>query len=227
MYNPSSVPPVEIKVASSGPIDIIDHGQQVILYNNGDRWMVFNKENNKEIHEMYSSYDLAYGDVLVSGLGFGILALWLCNKPEVSSVTVVEISEDVIKLFKDANVVPEKLKIINDNMVTYNTDIEYDVLLLDHYERQLHDWILKDMAKICGRIKHKKFWSWALEFLYLSQMYNEEDIEIIIDKNGNDLSNYWSEFVDKFLPQEIMLKNITNDKINEYIYSFFIKENPL
>lgn len=227
MYNPSSIPHVVIKEGSSGPVDIINHGKNIALYYNGDRWMSYEQNNDMEMKELYSSYDLAYGDVLVSGLGFGILALWLCSKPEVNSVTVVEISEDVIKLFKDANVVPEKLNIINDNMITYNTDIEYDVLLLDHYERQLFEWRLKDIIKICSRIKHKIFWAWTLEVIYLAGMHKEFDVEVIINKNGNDLSTRWVEFIDKFFPEEIMLKNIKNDKINEYIYTFFNKKNPL
>ena len=227
MYNPSSIPHVVIKEGSSGPVDIINHGKNIALYYNGDRWMSYEQNNDMEMKELYSSYDLAYGDVLVSGLGFGILALWLCSKPEVNSVTVVEISEDVIKLFKDANVVPEKLNIINDNMITYNTDIEYDVLLLDHYERQLFEWRLKDIIKICSRIKHKIFWAWTLEVIYLAGMHKEFDVEVIINKNGNDLSTRWVEFTDKFFPEEIMLKNIKNDKINEYIYTFFNKKNPL
>jgi hypothetical protein len=224
LYNPTSIPHIVIKEGSSGPIDIIDHGPSLILYNNGDRWMSYLKNKDLEIKELYSSYDLAYGDVLVSGLGFGILALWLCSKPEVNSVTVVEISEDVIKLFKDANVVPEKLKIINDNMITYNTDIEYDVLLLDHYERQLFEWKLKDIMNICSRIKHKVFWAWSLEHIYLYEMYKEFDVQVIINKNGDDLSTHWSDFRNKFFPKEIMLKNINSQKLNEYIYTYFNKE---
>ena len=158
LYDFKSVPSFAIKQMSSGPIDIIDKGDHFVLYNNGDRWMVYNKGSDKEIKELYSSYDLAHGDVLVSGLGFGILSLWLCSKPTVESVTVVEISEDVIKIFKELNDIPNNLTIINDSMINYQTDKHYDSLLLDHYERQDYAWRLKDISKIAKRIKHKNIW---------------------------------------------------------------------
>jgi hypothetical protein len=237
-YDFKSVPKFIIKEASSGPIDVIDCGDYFTLYSNGDRWMVYNKDKDLEIKEMYSSYDLAHGDVLISGLGFGILALWLCNKPEVNSVTVVELSEDVVKIFKESNNIPEKLNIIIDNMITYTTEKEYDVLLLDHYEMQNYDWRLKDMEKICSRIKHKYFWAWSLEAIYLYSMYtnksdkkepylvgNEESLHQVLDKIynefGNDLSIHWDSFVDKFLHKEMLLKNITGEKLNSYISTCF------
>lgn len=196
-----------------------------ILYNNDEQWMTY-ADNNVVIKQLYSSYDLAYGNVLVSGLGFGILALWLCSKPEVKSVTVVEISEDIIKLFKDSNSVPDKLSIINENMIDYNTDQEYDVLLLDHYEKQNPDWILEDMKKVSSRIKHTNFWAWPIEAIYLFKMYSDEDYASLYDifnKYGSDkdFTTHWIDFVDKFFPEETMLKNIDTDKLNYYIYVFF------
>lgn len=232
-YKFNTVPFFTIKESSSGPIDIIDHGDRFALYNNGDKWMAYQKGTDIEIKEMYSSYDLAYGDVLVSGLGFGILALWLCRKPEVNSVTVVEMSEDVIKLFKESNECPDKLTIINDNMVTYTTEKYYDVLLLDHYERQTYGWRLKDMGRICNRIKHKDFWAWSLESIYLFSMYEDIenkrgfDFDKVVTEHGNDLSTNWVGFIDKFFPEEKSLKMISSDKINEYVYHFFNRKSPL
>lgn len=230
-YDFRSIPNFVIKEASHGSVDIVDHGNYFELYNNSDRWMIYNKDTDLEIKEMYSSYDLAYGDVLVSGLGFGILALWLCNKPEVNSVTVIEMSEDVIQLFKDSNVVPKKLNIINDNMITYNTEKEYDVLLLDHYERQTFDWRLKDINRICSRIKHKYFWAWSLENIYIFKMYTSEihpihlKIDKVLHEHAGNVSALWGEFIDRFIPQELFLKDLTNEKINQYVYTFFNKQD--
>jgi hypothetical protein len=230
-YSVESLPNFVIKECSSGPIDIVDHVDYFELYNNGDTWMVYNKDKDFEIKEMYSSYDLAHGDVLVSGLGFGILALWLCNKPEVKSVTVIEISKDVIKIFKDYNVIPEKLTIINDNMITYDTDKEYDSLLLDHYNKQSLDWRLKDIKRICSRINHKSFWAWSLENIYLSKMYpnttKDQDSNRYknLVKSEGDLSILWNEFIDKFLPKEIVLKSLDSYKLNDYLYNYFNKYN--
>jgi hypothetical protein len=230
LYNVNSVPDFVIKEASSGPIDIVDHGDRYCLYNNGDQWMSYQKNSDSEIKAMYSSYDLASGDVLVSGLGFGILALWLCSKPDVTSVTVVEISEDVIEIFKKHNTIPKKLNLVNDNIITYNTDKKYDSILLDHYEKQNPDWILRDIQKICKRINHNFFWAWSLEALYLFKMYTnfknikEIDIDAILKKCDFHLGLYWEEFVDDFFPEEKFMKNISNEKLNNYIYLFFNKE---
>jgi hypothetical protein len=230
-YNRDSVPHFVIKEASCGSVDIVDNGDYFVLYNNGDRWMVYNKDKDFEVKDMYSSYDLAYGDVIISGLGFGILALWLCSKPEVSSVTVIEVSEDVIKIFKDNNLIPEKLTIINDNMITYETDKEYDVLLLDHYERQTFDWRLKDINRICARINHKSFWAWSLEAIYLFKMYpgkiknDSLNIYKTLSEFEGDLSILWDDFIDKFLPQEVGLKTLDRHKLKDYMYNYFDKDN--
>jgi len=225
-YNSSSVPNFVIKEASSGTVDIVDEGDLFVLYNNGEQWMTYSK-NDLAIKQLYSSYDLAYGDVLVSGLGFGILALWLCTKPNVSSVTVIEVSEDVIKLFKDSNSVPDNLKIVNQDIRKYNTDKEYDALLLDHYELQDYDWMLDDMQIIFSTIKHKNIWAWPLELIYLFKMYANEDYKSLYDldlKSNKDFTQLWTVFVDRFFPREKTLKNIDKDTLNNYIYTFLNKK---
>ena len=225
MYDPNSIPYIVIKEASSGTVDILNTGNQFVLYNNNEQWMTYN-HNDDVIKQMYSSYDLAYGDVLISGLGFGILALWLCTKTNVNSVTVIEISEDVIKLFKNSNSIPDKLNIINSDMTKYNTDKEYDALLLDHYELQNFDWILNDIKKISSRIKHKNIWAWPLEGIYLFKMYANENYEtlsnIFIDdhESNKDFYGLWINFLNKFFPKEKMLKDIKKDQLNNYIYTY-------
>ena len=228
MYNPDSVPAFFIKAGSSGNIKIVEMGKGFVLYENDQCWMNSPKNDDTVIKQMYSSYDLAYGNVLVSGLGFGILALWLCNKPEVLSVTVIEFSEDVIKLFKDSNNIPDKLNIINMDIRKYNTDTEYDAILLDHYEKETFDFILDDIEKISSKIKHKSMWAWPLEEIFLFKMYASENhraaVLDLVDKGDKDFSPLWNDFVDNFFPKEEMLKNINNHKLNEYIYTYFNKK---
>jgi hypothetical protein len=221
-YNKSTVPNFNIKANSKGSIDIEESFEGFVLHNDGNPWMTVSKHSDGQIKELYSSYDLAYGDVLVSGLGFGILALWLCNKPEVKSVTVLEISQDVIDLFLDINDVPKNLNIINYNINEYNTDNFYDCLLLDHYEKQNLSWRLKNMSTICNKIKHDVFWGWSLEQIYLSKIYK---INSLVDlKMETDLSMGWDHFVTESFPNEINLKNISSNKINEYVYTYFNKD---
>ena len=227
MYNAESVPSFFIKEGSSGNIKIVDKGKGFILYENNKFWMNSLKKNDSAIKQLYSSYDLAYGNVIISGLGFGILALWLCNKPDVVSVTVIEFSEDVIKLFKDSNSIPDKLNTVNMDIRNYNTDTEYDAILLDHYETESFDFILDDIQKISSKIKHKNMWAWPLEEMYLFKMYANENHRVVhdlVDKCDKDFSLLWNDFVDTFFPKEEMLKNISNQKLNEYIYTYFNKK---
>jgi hypothetical protein len=227
LYNAESVPSFFIKEGSSGNIKIVDKGKGFILYENNKFWMNSLKKNDSAIKQLYSSYDLAYGNVIISGLGFGILALWLCNKPDVVSVTVIEFSEDVIKLFKDSNSIPDKLNIVNMDIRNYNTDTEYDAILLDHYETESFDFILDDIQKISSKIKHKNMWAWPLEEMYLFKMYSNENHRVVhdlVDKCDKDFSLLWNDFVDTFFPKEEMLKNISNQKLNEYIYTYFNKK---
>jgi spermidine synthase len=102
MFDLKTVPQVVIKEISYNDIDIVldpTRPKTYRLLNKGNQWMMFDKYTNKELKEFYSQYDMAYGDVLVSGLGFGALSCWLASKPEVTSVTVLEISQDVYDIF--------------------------------------------------------------------------------------------------------------------------------
>ncbi len=227
MYNIDSVPNFVIKEGSFGNVKIAKYTDGFGLYNNNKQWMCY-LNNDSVIKQQYSSYDLAYGDVIISGLGFGILALWICSKPEVNSVTVIEFSSDVIKLFKDSNSVPDKLNIVNADIRNYNTDIEYDVMLLDHHELENFDFRLFDIEEISNKIKHKYMWSWSLEEIYIFKMYANEDHKIqkslwsdLVNKSDKDFSLLWNNFVDNFFPEEEMLKNISNQKINEYVHTYF------
>lgn len=226
MYNADSVPSFVIKEASSGDIKIVDLGKRFVLYENNEEWMSYLK-NDYVIKQLYSSYDLAHGNVIISGLGFGILALWICSKPDVISVTVIEASEDIIKLFKDSNIIPDKLNIINADIRKYNTDKKYDGMFLDHYEKENLNFILDDIKKISSRIKHNYMWSWPLEKIYLFKMYANENHQLVhhlLIKPDKDFSTLWKDFVNKFFPEEEMLKNINNQKLNEYIYTYFNKQ---
>ena len=102
MFDLTTVPQVTIKEINYKDIDVVkesDRPQTYKLFNKGIQWMYLDKYTNKEIKEFYSSYDMAYGDVVISGFGFGILACWLASKPEVTSVTVLEMSQDVYDIF--------------------------------------------------------------------------------------------------------------------------------
>lgn len=225
-YDESTVPDFKIKEASLGDIDIVYMGDSYVLYNNGKQWMVLDTSaTHNSVKELYSSYDQAHGKVLATGLGFGLVALWLCNKPEVESVTILEISPEVIALFKAANEIPEKLNIIQADALTYETDEYYDCILLDHYETQDMDWRIANMREICNRIKHESFWAWSLEQAYIIKSIGSEDETIF--KQGTNLGVHWQEFVKTHFPDEKSLAKISDETINEYVHLYYAQDRYL
>lgn len=66
------------------------------LPNGTDQRVMFDEP--AEIAEAQRAYDLANGNVLVTGLGIGMVAAWLASKINVERVDVVENSPDVIAL---------------------------------------------------------------------------------------------------------------------------------
>ena len=76
-----------------------------------------------EIETMKEAVDGAIGNVLAFGLGLGYYAYMVSEKENVENVTVVEINEDVIKLF-NKYILPqfkhaEKIKIIKADAFEY------------------------------------------------------------------------------------------------------------
>jgi hypothetical protein len=58
-----------------GQVEIVSawDGNVAYLLDNGIKWNAVNLKSMKTFNELYSSQDLAYGDVLITGLGFGII----------------------------------------------------------------------------------------------------------------------------------------------------------
>ena len=80
---------------------------------NGREWMTLQPN---EMVTTYPAINAAHGRVLTFGLGLGYFAYHAAEKNEVESVTVVDISDDVIDLFK-THILPqfphkEKVKVI-------------------------------------------------------------------------------------------------------------------
>ena len=112
----------------------------------------------------------AYGSILINGLGLGCVVKVLLDKPEVTKVTVIEKSEDVIKLvapyFKD-----DRLAIINADAFEYTSPKEekYDFVWHDIWDDICSD-NLKEMSKLHRKYGRRTAWqdSWA-KFICQSQ----------------------------------------------------------
>lgn len=90
------------------------------ILENGRIWMTVTPN---EIETMKEAVDQAFGNVLTFGLGLGYYTYMVSEKENVESITVVEMNEDVIKLFK-THILPQfknsqKIKIIKADAFEY------------------------------------------------------------------------------------------------------------
>jgi hypothetical protein len=219
-FDIDTVPKIKLSEASKDDIDLKKIGYYYYLYRLGRQEMCLNLQTNKEVKELYSSYDLGYGDILIGGLGFGILPLWLANKPGVTSIKVIEISQAVVDIFLERNNIPENFTIEIADIDKYVTDKHYDCIMVDHYELTLPEWRQRSMKKIAKNIpNHNLFWSWGIEETYLRLAYNTfEDKNQECFQSNQDFSEKWEHFRTTILDIPTV-PALSISKINEYIYT--------
>ena len=230
-FDLKTVPKFGIQPGVSGDIKIFCHSKEPWIYylhQGNHQLMMIDFRTNREIKELYPSYDLAYGDVLISGLGFGILALWLANKPKVKSVKVIEKSQNVVDLFLKCNQLPDNVSIELADISTYKSDAVYDCILLDHFPDHLPNnkqhLTIEGTKQICLNIpNHTLVWSFFIEYIYLNKYFNLTWDDLVfnpVDLNQYDLYSKWSEYID----QDIIIPTfpkLTKEKLIEYIYTYF------
>lgn len=78
----------------------------------------------------------ANGDVLIAGLGIGLVLTLIVKKPEVKSVTVIEISQDVINLVEPhirryLSGMHKDLRIVCADIFAWQPDKKYDTIFFD------------------------------------------------------------------------------------------------
>jgi len=112
----------------------------------------------------------ATGNVLIAGLGIGMVLRAVAMKEDVKSVTVVEQSEDVIKLVADhylAKPYGSKLDIVRADIFQWKPDrgASYDHGWFDIWDNLCTD-NLKEMTKLARKyvhsVKNKGYWGKGL-----------------------------------------------------------------
>ena len=118
--------------------------------------------------------DAAHGKVITFGLGLGYYAYMCQRKPEVESITVVERSRDVIKLFKTYILPqfehPEKVIIIEDDAFLYAEEKMpkegYDLAFVDTWRDASDGYPMYERMKPLERLSpNTKFMYWIENFL--------------------------------------------------------------
>jgi len=107
-------------------------------------------------HERRSNLDVVWksnGNVLIAGLGIGMIILPIAEKEEVSSITVIEKSSEVIELvephLRNAMWDPHKLKIVQADIFEWKPDkgVKYDTIYFDIWYNMCTD-NLKSISKL-------------------------------------------------------------------------------
>jgi hypothetical protein len=78
-------------------------------------------------------YQHANGDVLIGGLGIGMILLAIQDKPEVKSITVIEKFEEIMVMVKEQLPINEKVIVINADIFEWVPDkgTKYDTIYID------------------------------------------------------------------------------------------------
>lgn len=106
-----------------------------------------------EINDFMRFVRNANGSVLVNGLGIGVLLKALLGKPGITDITVIEKSEDVIKLVAPTYLTDSRVTIINDDAFEYKSpkDKRYNAVWHD-----IWDYICGDNLKEMKTL-HRKY----------------------------------------------------------------------
>ena len=125
-----------------------------LVRTNGFRTVVMS-DTPVECDDLSEVIDKATGNVLINGLGLGLVADAVLQKTDVEHVTVIEFEEDVIKLVGDfyKKKYGDRLTIIHADAFAFkpNKNAFYDVVWHD-----IWDDICSDNLKEMGRL-HRKY----------------------------------------------------------------------
>ena len=128
-------------------------------------------------HERQTNWDLLrearYGDILIAGLGLGMVLLPILAQEKVTSVTVIELSQDAIDLVephvrKAAGKDADKLTVIQADIYEWKPPrgARYNTIYFDIWGDICRD-NLKDMKKLHQKFRRRKRrGGWMSSWLY-------------------------------------------------------------
>lgn len=170
------VPP-QLKEWSNENIKIIecDDYPKIGLFVDDIPWMGYDFNTHYQAAELFSHFYLAKGHCVCTGMGFGVRENWLMSKKEISKITIVEKNEHLLEYHKyiQSPFLKECEVIIGD---ASELSGKCDTLLLDHYEEQTYEDIIKDVKKISNNMDCDILWFWPLERLIIDYKKNNSNL---------------------------------------------------
>ena len=101
--------------------------------------VLFNEHHNimqdttREYVEHEQFLKSVYGDILIAGLGLGMINQPLMDNPNVKSVTIIEKFQDVIDMVWDHCPKNKKFRLIHDDIYKWDIDSKFDIGWFDSW----------------------------------------------------------------------------------------------
>ena len=195
---------------------LLNNANNYQLSVNGESWMGYCNDTHFQAAELFSHYHLAEGHCVCTGMGFGVRENWLMTKKEVSKITIVEKNEQVLEYHKyiQSPFLKECEVVIGD---ASELNGKCDTLLLDHYERESYEDIIKDVKKISYNVDCKTLWFWRLEQLIMDYKKN--------NSNLFDIDQSYSQIYDeiKMKTRVANLPNLDEQTLELFCFLWFYK----
>lgn len=158
-------------------VERISNGRYARLKINNATMM---SDTDMELRTNYAAVRRAKGDVLIGGLGLGMIVLPILQKPDVTSVTVVELLPEVIALVQPpivtaANGTGSKLTVHQGDIFTWRPTTQgrqFDAIYFDIWEGLCTDNVdeMKRLHLAFRRYLRKGGWVTSWEHKHLSPL---------------------------------------------------------
>ena len=125
----------------SAMVDGIMPGTYIRLLHNGECVM---SDTSMEQRTNLRFCSKAYGDIIIGGLGIGMIVMAIQDKPEVRSITIIEKNQEVIDLVASQLKFNDKVSIICADVFEWKPKrgVKYDMTYMD-----IWNWINEDVYK--------------------------------------------------------------------------------
>lgn len=135
-------------------------GENWLMVDGGTTWMSCSPAELESVAPLYRA---AVGDVVVMGLGLGVLLAAVKHKPGVRSVTVVEMDPRVVTLCEH---LLDGVEVVVADARVWRPDRTFDVVLADIWPRFMDEAIERDLVQIAGNVRASSYAAWSIEPCY-------------------------------------------------------------
>lgn len=128
----------------------IPSGKFIRLTHRGE---VVMSNTDMEKRTNYSFVINAHGNVLIGGLGIGLIILAIQDKEEVKQITVVEKNKEVIELVGNQLPLNSKVHIVHDDVFEYKPLFKYNTIYMDIWNYINSDVYQREMKPLISRYR--------------------------------------------------------------------------